>query len=145
MSPTVSPHECSTSEAIEEVNEGHMAGGEDNETITKEAVNLSANRQMMPVDEESNESIPVKVLPSPVPPSRQEMLEHNITHTPYRSWCPHCVAGKAKCTRHSQGQGLEHSEVPVLCMDYMLAARRSAWFKMLDLSWSFSVHLGFEL
>ena len=29
-------------------------------------------------------------------PSRQEVEEHMKTHIPYRSWCPHCVRGKAR-------------------------------------------------
>ena len=38
----------------------------------------------MPV-EEGDEATQVRTLPSPSPPSRQEMLEHNITHWPFRS------------------------------------------------------------
>ena len=37
---------------------------------------------------------------SPYAPSRQEVIEHNITHCPYRSWCRKCVMGKAKCDPH---------------------------------------------
>ena len=33
------------------------------------------------------------VLANPATPSRDEVNEHNITHLPYRSWCPHCVRG----------------------------------------------------
>lgn len=119
MSSTVSPDGSSTSPGIAEA-EGEVEGEMGNNAVTmKEAMEEGECRQVMPADEEPNEAITARVLPSPVPPSRQEMLEHNITHTPYRSWCPHCVAGKAKSTKHSQGQGLEASEVPVVCMDYM--------------------------
>ena len=37
------------------------------------------DRQCLPM-EERDESVAMKVLPSPNPPSRQEMLEHNLTH-----------------------------------------------------------------
>ena len=29
-------------------------------------------------------------------PSQQEVKEHMLTHMPFRSWCQHCVKGKAK-------------------------------------------------
>ena len=29
-------------------------------------------------------------------PSAEEIRLHRITHCPYRSWCPKCVAGRAK-------------------------------------------------
>ena len=82
------------------------------------------NHTMSPV-EESDEAVAAKVLPSPSPPSRQEMLEHNITHMPFRSWCPHCLAGKAKSTKHMQGAGLGVSETPVINADYMFMGNKS--------------------
>ena len=35
-------------------------------------------------------------------PSRSEIDEHMLTHIPipFRSWCPHCVKGKAKGRHH---------------------------------------------
>ena len=33
--------------------------------------------------EDDEEAVKVKMLPSPSPPSRQEMLEHNLTHWPF--------------------------------------------------------------
>ena len=29
-------------------------------------------------------------------PSQEEVNAHNVSHLPYRSWCPHCVRGKAR-------------------------------------------------
>ena len=26
--------------------------------------------------------------------SAKEVADHNLTHLPYRNWCPHCVTGK---------------------------------------------------
>ena len=68
--------------------------------------------------EEGEESTSLRVLPSPTPPSRQEMLEHNLTHWPFRSWCRHCVAGKAKAAGHRSSGSTGNSEVPVVSMDY---------------------------
>ena len=28
---------------------------------------------------------------------------HNLTHLPYRSWCPHCVRAKGKDMDHRKG------------------------------------------
>ena len=37
----------------------------------------------------------------PKAPTRDELRMHNATHTPFRSWCPKCVAGRAKRGGHS--------------------------------------------
>ena len=81
-------------------------------------------RECLPV-EEGEQAIRLRTLPSPTPPSRQEMLEHNLTHWPFRSWCKHCVAGKAKANRHSPSGGLAESEVPVVSFDYMFMGDKS--------------------
>ena len=33
-------------------------------------------------------------------PSKKEVDEHNLTHLPYRNWCPHCVRGRGKDLDH---------------------------------------------
>ena len=33
-------------------------------------------------------------------PTRAEVDNHNITHVPYRNWCPHCVRGRGKDLDH---------------------------------------------
>ena len=68
-------------------------------------------------EEATSNSTRVRVIPSPSPPSRQEALEHNCTHIPFRSWCPHCVRGKAKSDHHRAGEGLGVSETPVVSFD----------------------------
>ena len=51
-------------------------------------------------------------------PSVEEVNMHNLTHIPFRSWCPFCVAGKAKDNPH---RGVEDQEagVNIIDMDYM--------------------------
>ena len=39
-------------------------------------------------EEDVEEGIPAKVVRSPSAPSRQEMLEHSITHVPFRRCVP---------------------------------------------------------
>ena len=50
-------------------------------------------------------------------PSRKEIEEHMLTHIPFRSWCPHCVRGKARAKYHKGVKGEKH--VPVISADYM--------------------------
>ena len=75
-------------------------------------------------DEGAQEGAQVKPLKSPMAPSRQEVLEHNITHYPFRSWCTHCVRGKCKASKHSTTGGGEESEIPVVGFDYAFLSDR---------------------
>ena len=59
-----------------------------------------------------------RVIRSPHAPSRQEVIEHNITHCPFRSWCPECVMGKSKCDPHISTSGESDRTVPLVAMDY---------------------------
>ena len=49
---------------------------------------------------------PKRMMRDPGQPSREEIEEHNVDHTPYRAWCPSCVKARAigltaeKCWRH---------------------------------------------
>ena len=56
----------------------------------------------------------------PDEPTRLEAEEHELTHVPFRSWCPACVAGKAKHWPHkTQRTNTEDEEVvPSIHMDY---------------------------
>ena len=50
-------------------------------------------------------------------PSQREIDEHERTHMPFRSWCKHCVKGRAQSTPHYHR---DHSEdqVPTISWDY---------------------------
>ena len=65
-----------------------------------------------------------KALPSPKLPSRAEVEHHNLTHIPYRSWCPICVAARRKNNAHRSGQEKERT-VPLLCADYCFVRESS--------------------
>ena len=48
----------------------------------------------------------------------KEIEEHNLTHCPFRSWCPHCVKGRAKDDAHRVMQGdLAESDGVRMSMD----------------------------
>ena len=60
-----------------------------------------------------------QVLRGPPRVSRQEREEHELTHVPYRSWCPYCVKGRARNTPHRRAVGQGRSEAtPKVSMDY---------------------------
>lgn len=53
-------------------------------------------------------------------PSKEEMDAHMLTHIPFKSWCPHCVKGKAKSKPHLRmNNGKEECTVPIVSIDYM--------------------------
>ena len=60
----------------------------------------------------------IRAMKAPAPPSRQEVLEHNILHCPFRAWCPECVAGKCKSKPHVTKKGEEEQSVPLVAFDY---------------------------
>ena len=41
-------------------------------------------------------SRPVTKMLDPKLPSREEVLAHQLTHIPYRNWCPHCIKVRGK-------------------------------------------------
>ena len=41
-----------------------------------------------------------KGAPAPQHPIPAEVARHNLTHLPYRSWCPHCVACRRPNSAH---------------------------------------------
>ena len=45
-------------------------------------------------------------------------MDHYITHVPYRSWCPHCVAAAAKASPHKKVDGEKENSVPSQHVDY---------------------------
>ena len=50
-------------------------------------------------------------------PSQTEIDEHNMTHLPFRSWCRHCVRGRAESHPHLW-QRPEELVIPELHADY---------------------------
>ena len=59
-----------------------------------------------------------KPLQDPVKPLRCEVIEHNLTHLPYRSWCLHCVNGRGKTLPHFSQDTDEMHQVPMVSVDY---------------------------
>ena len=53
-------------------------------------------------EKESEEAKTPEVLRDPGAPTPKEVEQHNVTHLPFRSWCPHCVSGKAQDRSHKK-------------------------------------------
>ena len=52
-------------------------------------------------------------------PSREEIEEHNKTHSPFQEWCRYCVRGRATNSQHkSKIPEDELSTIPSISMDY---------------------------
>ena len=57
-------------------------------------------------------------LRAPLRVSKEERETHELTHTPYRSWCPHCVKGRARGSPHvSRAEAAKRGGVPKIAMD----------------------------
>ena len=61
-------------------------------------------------DEAQEEGRRPKVIRDPGQPTKQEWLEHQATHIPTRSWCPHCVRGKSVNRQHKRKTEAEKEE-----------------------------------
>ena len=48
-------------------------------------------------DSEAQDSRGIK---QPYTPSLEEVIDHEMTHLPFRDWCKHCVFGRAKGDSH---------------------------------------------
>ena len=52
-------------------------------------------------------------------PTLKEREEHNLTHLPYRSWCPACVAGRGRGPLHRKRKEEAEEERPLtVCLDF---------------------------
>ena len=57
-------------------------------------------------------------MPQPSQPSPQEVARHNLTHWPYRSWCPHCVSCRRPNSHHRKSRPSSFRNIPLCCADY---------------------------
>merc|ERR1712240_2189 len=52
----------------------------------------------------------------------KEVEQHNVTHLPFRSWCPHCVSGKAQDRNHKKRENQDEKQIPEIVFDYVFLA-----------------------
>ena len=69
--------------------------------------------------EEGEEARVPKRLPAPMYVSKVEREEHELTHTPYRSWCHHCVRCRGRNAQHRKKEEEDkRGQVPRISFDY---------------------------
>ena len=67
--------------------------------------------------EPEEEAADAPLLRDPGEPTQAEVDQHNLTHAAFRSWCPHCVRGRARNNPHRAVQR-ESDAAPTLSFDY---------------------------
>ena len=74
------------------------------------------------MEDASEEAEAPNVRRAPKGPTAREREEHEATHLPYRSWCQHCVRGRAPNRPHrgarNEEEEREGQKVPKISMDY---------------------------
>ena len=74
-------------------------------------------------DHECGKRAPKRVA-DPKMPTQAEIDEHNLTHMPYRSWCIHCVRGRAETSGHRRQGPRPEGAVPEVHMDYCFMGKK---------------------
>ena len=74
----------------------------------------------------SEEGRRARVANAPYVPSDKERREHDTTHYPPRSWCPHCVEGRGLAAKHSRSDEERVGAVGELHFDYCFLRGESA-------------------
>ena len=69
-------------------------------------------------EETDQEEARKRVVAGPASPSRSEYENHVVTHWPYRSWCAHCVRGRAVASQHRKLPKDGESLIPLISLDY---------------------------
>lgn len=79
---------------------GGEAVQERNETIIEEE---ETGLEPTESDESHADEVRVPKTPhNPRRPTKQEIADHLVSHWPFRSWCRHCVMGRAVSSPHKQ-------------------------------------------
>ena len=74
------------------------------------------NDEAIGLDEE--EGIKVKIGKMEKAPTKEEVAMHMVNHIPFRSWCAHCVRGKAHGNQQRRRKAIEGEErQPVISVD----------------------------
>eukprot|EP00969_Alexandrium_andersonii_P319376 14108652-Alexandrium_andersonii.AAC.1 len=68
-------------------------------------------------EEKAQEAQKPRLMRRPEEPTRKEWEEHQLTHMPFRDWCPFCVRGKAKASGHRRETDPDRN-VEMMTMDY---------------------------
>lgn len=88
-------------------------------------IHLRARRKELPKDIEldveearSEEGRIPRTLRGPGTPTQDEADHINTTYIAFRSWCPACVAGRARARHHKKKENQGDKRVPEVVFDY---------------------------
>ena len=76
--------------------------------------------------EEDEEFRKPRVSRQPTAPTKAELEDHLPLHLNYRSWCKHCVAGKARLAQHSAAEAERERLGITMSADYAFMAAEEA-------------------
>jgi len=79
------------------------------------------------LDEHGPGARKTRPLPTPQTPTQAQIARHNLTHLPYQSWCPFCVACRRK-NSHNRKSHKHEREIP-LVVGTMLSPRQPMMLK----------------
>ena len=97
------------------VDEKEESDSEEKDNVDKEGED---NEETITLGEEEGNA--VKVGKMEKAPSKEEVARHMVNHVPFRSWCVHCVKGKAHGNQHRRRKAIEgETREPVVSVDYM--------------------------
>ena len=83
-----------------------------------------ARRRIEAAQEEAPEERVINRKKPPAAPSEKEWRHHRLTHWPYRSWCPICVAARAVEDAHRLRGPPSESDGPEIHWDYCFLRNR---------------------
>ena len=107
-------------------NVSSQARGSEEEGVQEEGVEAEG-AEGAPGEDEDTEETPERARGEKVRrkvfyPSNDEIRAHRITHCPFRSWCPKCVAGRGHQGPHRRSEE-PLNDVPQISIDYCFLRR----------------------
>ena len=105
VSKTIRPEHIRRETTMSSMMNAMETGKEINDLHDKEAEDEAENKER-------------KRPPCGVTPSQKEIDDHELTHIPFRSWCKHCVFGRAQSHPHYKDKETEKPGHPTVSWDY---------------------------
>ena len=68
--------------------------------------------------DDGNVTVEARGVPAPRQPTKEDIARHNLTHLPYRAWCPHCLAARRPNSKHTSSKSQTGPTVHVFVADY---------------------------
>ena len=115
---SISPHEHKSAPHDGLGSEARLIGAQGQNGAEKMAKLYPVELQQPLEEETPREHVAPKPKRDPQLPTASEVEEHYLTHRPYRSWCPICVAAYGKEDPHKRQPEKSESEVPEVGLDY---------------------------